>query len=187
MRFPSWVRRWEIRPNALPPAAGHYNFHCLTLVVFHLSTCICEEGGWDREQPWESSGALCRQQGGTWIRGAGRGGERTASYEAKTRWKGTWILCLGVWTYEVCPESVQPCTMKKRHVLKKIQEALYLGQWCFSSLQSRHLGTSHSSPNRHRLPAVFSWISWTVWNLFPFKGDFSFGKSWKLQGTQSGL
>ena len=26
-----------------------------------------------------------------------------------------------------------------------------------------------------------------VWNLFPFKGDFSFGKSQKSQGTKSGL
>ena len=28
-------------------------------------------------------------------------------------------------------------------------------------------------------PVVLSWISLTVWNLFPFKGDFSFGKSQK--------
>ena len=28
----------------------------------------------------------------------------------------------------------------------KIQETLYLGQWYFSPLQSRHLGTSHSFP-----------------------------------------
>ena len=36
-------------------------------------------------------------------------------------------------------------------------------------------------------PVVFSLISLTVWNLFPFKVDFSFGKSQKLQGTNSGL
>ena len=35
-------------------------------------------------------------------------------------------------------------------------------------------------------PIVFSWISWAVWNLFPFKGHFSFGKSQKSQGTKSG-
>ena len=34
----------------------------------------------------------------------------------------------------------------------KIQETLYIGQWCLSLLQSRHLGTSHSSPNHHHLP-----------------------------------
>ena len=34
---------------------------------------------------------------------------------------------------------------------------------------------------------IFSLISSMVWNLFPFKGDFTFGKSQKLQGTKSGL
>ena len=29
----------------------------------------------------------------------------------------------------------------------KIQETLYTGQWCLTPLQSRHLGTSHSSPS----------------------------------------
>ena len=33
---------------------------------------------------------------------------------------------------------------------------------------------------------IFSWISLMVWNLFPFKGDFSFGKNQKLQGAKSG-
>ena len=32
-----------------------------------------------------------------------------------------------------------------------------------------------------------SWISSIVWNLLSFKGDFSFGKSQKLQGAKSGL
>ena len=36
-------------------------------------------------------------------------------------------------------------------------------------------------------PVIFSWISLRVWNLYPFKGDFSFGKSQKLQVTKSGL
>ena len=36
-------------------------------------------------------------------------------------------------------------------------------------------------------PMVFSLISLVVWNLFPFKGVFSFGKSQKSQGTKSGL
>ena len=63
----------------------------------------------------------------------------------------------------------------------KIQETLYTGQWHLSVLQSRHLGTSHSSPNRHQLPhCIFL-------HLLPFKGNFSFGKSQKLQGTKSGL
>ena len=33
-----------------------------------------------------------------------------------------------------------------------IQETLYIGQWHLSPLQSRHLGTSHSSPSCHQLP-----------------------------------
>ena len=36
-------------------------------------------------------------------------------------------------------------------------------------------------------PSYFSWISSMVWNLFPFKGDFSLGESQKSQGTKSGL
>ena len=34
----------------------------------------------------------------------------------------------------------------------KKQETLYIGQSHLSPLQSRHLGTSHSSPNHHQLP-----------------------------------
>ena len=34
----------------------------------------------------------------------------------------------------------------------KIQETVYIGQWCLSPLQSRHLGTSHSSFGCHQLP-----------------------------------
>ena len=58
-----------------------------------------------------------------------------------------------------------------------------------------HLGTSHSFPSisstvQNSLaksfveiaiscPILFSWMPSTVWNLFPFKGDFRFGKSQK--------
>ena len=57
----------------------------------------------------------------------------------------------------------------------KIQETLYIGQQLLSPFQSRHLGTSHSS-DLHRLPCHISWISLTVWNLTPFKGDLVLGK-----------
>ena len=33
----------------------------------------------------------------------------------------------------------------------RYKKLCYIGQWCLSPLQSRHLGTSHSSPNRHQL------------------------------------
>ena len=36
-------------------------------------------------------------------------------------------------------------------------------------------------------PVVFSWFSSMTWDLFPFKGDFNFGKTHKSQGTKSGL
>ena len=80
---------------------------------------------------------------------------------------------------KVCPEIIQPYNMKNRDIYwrrYKIQETLYIGQWCLSPLQSRHLGTSHSSPNCHQLPHLI-FLNLTVWNLFPFKGDFSFGKA----------
>ena len=49
------------------------------------------------------------------------------------------------------------------------------------------LGPHTVLPIAISFPVVFSWISLTVWNLFPFKGGFRFGKSQKLQGAQSGL
>ena len=36
-------------------------------------------------------------------------------------------------------------------------------------------------------PIIFSWILSTVWNTFPFKGGFNYGKSQKLLGAKSGL
>ena len=63
----------------------------------------------------------------------------------------------------------------------KIQETLYIGQRCLSPLQSRYIGISISCP------VIFFWISSMVGNLFPFKGDFSFAKKQKSQGTKSGL
>ena len=47
------------------------------------------------------------------------------------------------------------------------------------------LGPHTVLPINISCPFLFSWIS-TAWNLFPFKDDFSFGKSQKSQGTQSG-
>ena len=69
----------------------------------------------------------------------------------------------------------------------KIQETLYIGQWCLSLPQNSHMGTAHSSSTHHQLPHCIFRISLVVWNLFPFKGDFSFSKSQKLQGAKSGL
>ena len=64
-------------------------------------------------------------------------------------------VCSAVTYRQVCPESIHPCTIKHRDIYWrrcKIQEMLYTGQWWLSSLQSRHLGTSHSSLSLHQLP-----------------------------------
>ena len=49
------------------------------------------------------------------------------------------------------------------------------------------LGSHTVLPIATSYPITFSWISLTVWNLFPFKGDFSSGKSQKSQGAKSCL
>ena len=48
------------------------------------------------------------------------------------------------------------------------------------------LGPHTVLPMAISCPVVFSWISSTVWNLFPFKGDFSFGNTQMSQGTNLG-
>ena len=83
------------------------------------------------------------------------------------------------WVYRVWPEDIQPCNMKNRDIYWRrynVQETLYKGQWHLSPLQSRHFGTSHSSPSCHQL-SHYSFVNLsTVWNLFPFKGILIFGK-----------
>ena len=69
----------------------------------------------------------------------------------------------------------------------KIQEILYIGHDASVPFKLGTLGPHTVLPVTISCPIVFSWISSTVWNLFPFKGDFSFGESHKLQGTKSGL
>ena len=93
---------------------------------------------------------------------------------------------------QIFPEDIQPCNMKNRNIYwrrYKIQETVYVGQWHLSPFQNRQLGNSHGSLSRHQLPhhIAFSWISSMVWNLFYFKGEFSFGESQKSQGAKSGL
>ena len=72
--------------------------------------------------------------------------------------------------------------------MKKIQDTRSIVHRTMmpQSPQSRYLGTSHSSPITISCPIIFSWISLTDWNLLPFKGDYSFGKSQKPQGPNLG-
>ena len=80
----------------------------------------------------------------------------------------------------VCPEGIHSCNMKNRDIYwrrYKVQEPLYIGQWCFSPFQNKHLGISQGSPIPISCPIIFSWISPTTCNLLHFKCDFSFGKA----------
>ena len=88
----------------------------------------------------------------------------------------------------ICLESIQPFVWKIETFIKKykIQEILYIGQWCLSPFQSSTLGPHTVLSIAINCPIVFSWISLKFWNLFPSKGDFTFEKSWKLQGVKSG-
>ena len=76
--------------------------------------------------------------------------------------------------------------MKKRDIYwrrYRLEETLYIRQWCLSPLQSSTLGPHIVPPITISCPVIFSWMSSTVWNLFPFKGDFSWEKS-KVAGHQ---
>ena len=72
----------------------------------------------------------------------------------------------------------------------KIQETLYIGQWCLRPLQSRHLGTSHSSPNHHQLPCpIFlnlindlKSLHFQRWFYFWEKAEVSGLQIWALEG-----
>ena len=61
------------------------------------------------------------------------------------------LFSLGItYMHKVCPESIQPGTMKNRDIYwrwYKRQEILYKGQCCLNPCWSGHLGTSHSSPS----------------------------------------
>ena len=62
-------------------------------------------------------------------------------------------VCVYVYMCVVCPEASSHVIWKidiywRRY---KVQETLYIGQWCLSPLQSRHLGISHRSPSHHQL------------------------------------
>ena len=89
--------------------------------------------------------------------------------------------------YEVYPEGIQPCDMKNRDIYwrrYKVQETVYIGQWCLSSLQSRHLKTSHSSPNHPKLPhCIFLNLTDGLKSL-PFQRWFYFWEKPKVRESQ---
>ena len=92
--------------------------------------------------------------------------------------------------YEVCPEGIQPHNVKNSDIYwrrYKIQETSYIGQWRLSHLWSRHLGTSHSSPNHHQLLHHIFLNLISGLKSLPFQKRFNLGKSQKLQGAKTGL
>ena len=94
----------------------------------------------------------------------------------------------------VCPEDILPCSMKNGDIYWRrynIQETLYIEQWCLSHLQSRHLGTSHSSPNCHQLPhCIFLNLIYGLKSL-PFQREFIllilFWEKPEVVGHQTGV
>ena len=75
--------------------------------------------------------------------------------------------------------------MKNRDIywgIYKIQETLYIGQWYLSPLQSRHLGTSHGSPNHHQLPYCIFLNLFDGLKSLPFQRWFSFGEKLEVSG-----
>ena len=66
----------------------------------------------------------------------------------------------------------------------KTQESLYIGQWCLTTLQSRHTGTSNTSPNHHQLPyCVFVNFIYGLKSL-PFQRWFQFWEKPEVTGCQ---
>ena len=93
------------------------------------------------------------------------------------------------WIYEVFPEGIWPCNMKNETFIEDTRYKKHCTQDNGTSVFFKvgTLGLHTSLPITISCPIIFSWISSMIWNLFPFKGDFSFGKSQKSQGAKSGL
>ena len=86
-------------------------------------------------------------------------------------------------TYELCPESNQPCHMKSRDIYwRRYKKHCTWDNDTSVPFKVRTLWPHTVLPIAISCPVVFSWISLTAWNLFPFKGDLSFGKSQKCRG-----
>ena len=86
--------------------------------------------------------------------------------------------------------GIQPCNMENRDIYWRrygIQETLYIGQCTSHPFKVVTLGLHTVLLVAISCPIIISWISFMVWNLFPFKGDFSFGISQKSQGTKFGV
>ena len=98
------------------------------------------------------------------------------------------LICFAQKKYEVCPESTHACTVKNRDTYqKRYKKHCTQDDDTSVPLKAGTLGPHTVLPITISCPVIFSCISLMAWNLFSFKGDFSFGKSQKSQGAKSGL
>ena len=89
--------------------------------------------------------------------------------------------------HKVCPEGIQSCTIKNRDIhWRRYKKHCTQDNDVSVPFRVGTLGPHTVLPGAISCPIIFSWLSWTVWHLSPFKGDFSFGKNQKFQGTKSG-
>ena len=92
-----------------------------------------------------------------------------------------------IYTYMVCPESIQPCSIKNRDIYcRRCKKHCTYNNDTSVPFKVGTSGPHTVLPNAISCPVIFSCISSMVWNLSPFKGDFSFGKSQQSQGAKFG-
>ena len=87
---------------------------------------------------------------------------------------------------EVCPEGIQTCKMKNRYYWRRYKKHCTQDNDTSVSFKVGTLGPHTVLPITISYPVVFSWISLTAGNLFPFEDDFSLGKGQKLKGAYLG-
>ena len=83
--------------------------------------------------------------------------------------------------------GLQPGNMTNRDIYwrrYKTQETLYIEQWHLSPFQSRHIGTSHDSPNRHQLTCCIFLNLINGLKSLPFQRWFLFWEKPEVAGHQ---
>ena len=87
-------------------------------------------------------------------------------------------------------KSVQKVTSHEKETFIEATRYKKCSTWHNDSsvpFKAESLGPHTILPIAISCPTLFSWMSSTAWNLFPFKGDFSFGKSQKSQVSKFGM
>ena len=80
--------------------------------------------------------------------------------------------------YEVCPEGIQPCTMKNKDIYwRRYKKHCIQDNDTSVPFRVGTLGPHTVLLIAISCPILFSWISSMVWNLFHFKGDFIITKA----------